>query len=214
MLEKNNLEFVGIYVGNKRINKHISEINYRDLIIKNEEFYKLYFYGNIGDVKTFSAIYFFDQKNGYVRLDFDVPHFELIEKFEKENLEYSQRNLFSFLKIAEALYYLTKPLYGLMGQEEFAPSVNEITNGNKYLPAFWSFYSKKIVDILTFEKIKSALKGSYILKKLKDGGVFFAISAWDIQSQQTREFEAIKNRLLKLIKSKKIQNLKNRGNST
>ena len=203
LLRKHKLKLVGVYKNNEKLNSGVDRLTYKNLFMQNSDVFRIYLSGNIGNTKTLCGLYFYDCED-YVELEFVAPHFEIIESLNPETYEI---NMLEFLKIAKDIYFFTKPLYGLIGQEEFAPCLENILNKKSKLPNFWGFYSKKVVKAIGFRTLWNTLKGCYILEKLSDGGVFFAISNWESGKVLNKDIMQRKDALIKL-NSKFIQYFK------
>ena len=201
LLKKHKLELIGIYKNNKKLSNKIGKLTYKNLLIQDNKVFGIYFKGEIGVIKTLSCLNFYNAGDNYVDLEFIAPHFDLIEK---HNAKIKEKNLLEFQKIAEGIYTFIQPLYGLIGQEEFVSSLEDIVQRKKLLPNFWGFYSKKLIDIIGINKFLKILRGSYLIKNLPDGGVFFAITDWDSSNSEDISSKKRKRLLLKLIKSRKM----------
>ncbi len=201
LLKIREIKYIGIFDGFIKVkNFKIETLTYEDLFSKedsvdsvNKGFY-IYFTGKINKIKVPFGLYFFNYKNKYFCMDFDTTHFEIAEEKSPEEID---KNLLEFLKIAKEIYFLTKPLYALIAEEDFVPSPEWIISGEKELPHYWAFYSKSIVDLIGMDKLLTTLKGAYIVEKLHDGGLFFAIWKWS-NMYPDKKHDLIENRLLKL----------------
>lgn len=190
VLKKRRIKFIGIYRSYKKVKTFkIKNISYKNLF--NTE---LYFTGNINKVEVLFSLHFYKYLGGYLCMDFVTSHFDVAEK---NSPSVNEKNVLKFYRIARDIYLLAKPLYGLIGQEDFVPSPDWVVKGTAKLPHFWAFYSKRIVDLIGLDKLFATLKGSHIVEKLPDGGVFFALSKWT-EVKPNKKFERIQRRLLSL----------------
>lgn len=174
-------------------------------LYKNGKVYRIYFFGIFGHIKTTFALDFFDCYNQFMRIDFIAQHFDLVEAIEQKDSARVEKNLIKFSKIAEDIYLFTKPFYALIGQEEFVPSIEDVIRGERQLPHFWAFYSKSLIDIIGHKKLYLALKDSYIFKKLKDGGIFFALTRWNKISSKKENLKVRKNKLLRILNKNEVK---------
>jgi hypothetical protein len=81
-----------------------------------------------------------EEKN--IRLDFITSHFLVIESIPKTRRETAIQN---FVHLSSILFDTIESCYGIVSQEEFAPSITSIRLGEQHLPSDWVFYSNTLL---------------------------------------------------------------------